>query len=107
VGRVGLIALIVLAGCQQPNLSPKPLLKVKVVVFTATWCRPCQKAKPILVQIRARGVEVQVVDIDVEPALAKQCGVTQVPTFLLLVDNMEVARTHDMLTIMAWSGHRR
>jgi thioredoxin 1 len=106
---LGLVALAVFAvGCQQPGLQPpKPQPKIKVVAFTATWCGPCQRAKPLLVEIKALGIEVQVVDIDADLALAQQCGVTRVPTFLLLVDGQEAARTYDVLTALSWSRRQR
>ena len=102
LGLVALVALVV--GCEQPKSKPQP--KIKVMAFTATWCGPCQRAKPLLVEIQALGVEVQGINIDADPALAQQCGITKVPTFLLLIDSKEVARTYDASTALSWA-HRR
>jgi len=103
----GLVALATLvAGC-QPSAEPNRLPKIKVIAFTATWCGPCQRAKPLLIEIKALGVEVQVVDIDAQPALAQRYGVTRVPTFLLLEDEREAARTCDVLTVLSWSRRQR
>ena len=101
-----LAGLALVAGCQQPS-CPTPSSKIRVLAFTASWCGPCRQAKPLLVEIEALGVEVRVVDIDVEPALARQCGVTRVPTFLLLVDGQEAARTYDVFTALSWSCGQR
>jgi len=104
---LGLVALVVLlAGCQA-GAEPKPLPNIKIVAFTATWCGPCQTVKPLLIEIKALGVEVQVVDIDAQPVLAQRYGVTRVPTFLLLVAGREAARTYDVLTALAWSRRQR
>lgn len=101
---MALVALV--AGC-QPSAEPKPLPKIKIVAFTATWCGPCQRAKPLLIEIKALGVEVQVVDVDAQPALAQRYGVTRVPTFLLFEDEREAARTYDVLIALSWSRRKR
>jgi thioredoxin reductase (NADPH) len=62
--------------------SDKPLL----VVYTSPTCGPCHVLKPQLKRVleelggRAQGVEI---DIDAEPEIAKQAGVTGTPTVQL------------------------
>ena len=55
--------------------------------FTATWCGPCQRIKP-MVQKLSEGldsskVEVYMVDIDENDSLALDLKVKAVPTFYL------------------------
>ena len=58
-----LIGLVFLAGCEQKAVKPKPQpVNVTVVVYTATWCGPCQKDKPKLAKLRQAGVKIREVD---------------------------------------------
>ena len=55
--------------------------------FTATWCGPCQKIKPMIKQLSegldsSKG-EVYMVDIDENDSLALDLKVKAVPTFYL------------------------
>jgi len=78
-------------GCQRP----------KVLAFTASWCVPCQRAKPALVQIKAAGVDVQIIDIDEQPELARQYGVSSVPTFFVYVCGKKAVRTQDITVVVS------
>ena len=55
--------------------------------FTATWCGPCQKIKPMIKQLSegldSSKVEVYMVDIDENDSLALDLKVKAVPTFYL------------------------
>jgi thioredoxin-like negative regulator of GroEL len=42
---------------------------------------------------------VQVIDIDADPAMARQYGVTEVPTLILYFDGQQILRTNDANTI--------
>ena len=83
-------------GCQRP----------KVLAFTASWCVPCQRAKPALIQIQAAGVDVQIIDIDKQPELARQYGVTSVPTFFVYVCGKEAVRTQDISVVVSLTRFR-
>jgi len=60
--------------------------------FTATWCGPCQKFKPIMNEIASEGHSVQFIDIDSQGALAQQYNVCSVPTVIIESDGSEVDR---------------
>lgn len=89
--RIALILLlsVCFAGCTVP---PKPAKAddVKVVVFTARWCGPCQREKRLWVA--PPGVQLEVVDIDEQPAKAKAYRVDRVPTYVVEVNGEERAR---------------
>ena len=55
--------------------------------FTATWCGPCQKIKPMIEKLSEgldnSKVEVYMVDIDENDELALELKVKSVPTFYL------------------------
>jgi len=79
-----------------PKPASKPALP-QLAAFTATWCGPCQRAKPIVDQIEKAGLaDVVRVDIDKQPDTARQYQVFSVPTFILYRVGKEVLRTHDI-----------
>jgi thioredoxin 1 len=71
-----------------------------LVDFWATWCGPCKQLGPVLDQLAtemAGTVKIAKVDVDSNPALAQQLGVTSIPAIFLfkngaVVDKMVGAR---------------
>jgi len=65
--------------------------------FTASWCGPCQKIKPMILQLKeglqTDNVKFYLVDIDENDDLCEKCNVTSVPTFILFKDKKEVGQT--------------
>jgi thioredoxin 1 len=77
------------------NVAAKP--KVVLVAITATWCVPCQAAKPTVATIeRLKLAEVVRVDIDTQPEVAAQYQATVVPTFIVLKNGTEVIRSNNI-----------
>ncbi len=66
--------------------------------FSSTSCGPCQQMRPIVQRLAASGYQVREVNIDLEPQIADRFGVTQVPTFIVLVDDREAARLRGTTT---------
>ena len=57
-----------------------------LVQFWATWCHPCRMVTPIVEQLAAEqsdNLDVVRVDLDEEPGLATQHGITSVPAFVV------------------------
>jgi thiol-disulfide isomerase/thioredoxin len=96
-----LVLLALIAGCEVPQQQQGGCQRPKVLAFTASWCAPCQRAKPALVQIRAAGVDVEITDIDEHPDLARKYGVTSVPTFIVYVCGKTPVRTNDILVVVS------
>lgn len=71
--------------------------------FTADWCGPCKKVRPIVEQINQDStVKFQLVDVDSEIDLVKAFEIKSVPTFILIkdgevVNRMTGAKTRDQL----------
>jgi thioredoxin 1 len=71
--------------------SPQPVL----VDFSATRCPPCRSMEPVLEELAAdfKGKAVVAkVDIDQDPGLARQYGVTAIPCFVLFKGGKAVDR---------------
>jgi thioredoxin 1 len=73
-----------------------------VFYFTAEWCEPCKKVKPVVEEMKKEGFQFQMIDADYEQLLVKQFKVSSVPTFILLEDGKELnrisgAKTKDQL----------
>ena len=60
--------------------------------FTATWCGPCQRFKPIMQEVANEGHSVSFIDIDSQADIAKQYNVRSVPTVVIEQNGSEVNR---------------
>ena len=58
---------------------------MKILKFSATWCRPCKNLTNTLDQMVLPYV-VQNIDIDEEPGLSSDYSVRSVPTMILVDD---------------------
>ena len=67
--------------------------KTVLVDFWAAWCGPCRQVAPILDQLAAEHENLKLVkvDVDAEPALAMQYGITSIPAMKVFKDGTEVA----------------
>ena len=61
--------------------------------FTAKWCGPCQRIKPLLQKVSdgadSSKLKVYMIDIDENDELCEKCEITSVPTFILFKDKKE------------------
>ena len=63
-----------------------------VFYFTADWCQPCKKVKPIIEEMKKEGFQFQMIVDDYEQLLVKHFQVSSIPTFILLEDGKELSR---------------
>ena len=65
-----------------------------VLYFTADWCNPCKKVKPIVEEMNRESItKFQLIDVDSEMELVKRFEIRSVPTFILIEDGKEIKRT--------------
>ena len=64
-----------------------------VFYFTAEWCGPCKKTRPIVEEMKREGFEFQIIDADYEQLLVKRFGIKSVPTFILFENEKEIDRS--------------
>jgi thioredoxin 1 len=65
-----------------------------IYYFTADWCNPCKRTKPIVEELNRESPEIkfQMIDVDSEIDLVKKFEIKSVPTFIVLKDGIEINR---------------
>jgi thioredoxin 1 len=67
----------------------------KVIMFSASWCGPCQRAKPTFLALKEelKDVQMEIVDVNQQEDLAHEHDIRAVPTFVLFnEEDDELAR---------------
>lgn len=61
--------------------------------FTADWCAPCKKTRPLVEEInKDRAIKFQIIDVDSEMDLVRAFEIKSVPTFIVIKDGEIVNR---------------
>ena len=65
-----------------------------ILYFTADWCNPCKKTKPIVEELNREQIMAKffIIDVDIELEMAQDFEVRSIPTFVLIKDNKEIHR---------------
>ena len=65
-----------------------------VYYFTADWCSPCKRTRPIVEELRREQTTAifQIIDVDDNSTLANTFSIKSVPTFILFEDGIEKSR---------------
>lgn len=63
----------------------------EVLYFTASWCGPCQKIKPVFYELEEtfKDISFSMIDVDLNSDLAQKHKVEAMPTFVFLHNRNE------------------
>ena len=70
--------------------------KTVLIDFWASWCGPCRMMAPVvdeIAQSQEETLKVGKVNIDENQELAEKYGVLSIPTFIVIKNGQETART--------------
>ena len=72
---------------------------IHVLYFTADWCNPCQRTRPVAEELKREGlIDFLFIDADTELDLLEKFGIKSVPTYILIEDGREVGRMNGTKT---------
>jgi thioredoxin-like negative regulator of GroEL len=65
-----------------------------VYYFTADWCQPCKRTRPIVEELNRDQSEAgfQIIDVDDNAELVKSFDIKSIPTFILIENEREIGR---------------
>lgn len=65
-----------------------------IYYFTADWCQPCKRTRPIVEELNREQITArfQIIDIDDNLELVKNFDIKSVPTFIVLEEGIEKNR---------------
>ena len=62
-------------------------MKLKVLFFSATWCKPCKKFLPEVEAVcKEQGVQLTTYDVHLDTEATQQYNVKSVPTLIILCE---------------------
>jgi len=63
----------------------------RLLYFSEKWCKFCEQMEPVIDQIKNQ-IPTEKINIEYSPETAREWGVTQIPTTILLENGQEVRR---------------
>lgn len=70
-----------------------------VLYFTAEWCNPCKRVRPIAEELNRDGtIKIQFIDADDNAELCRNFEIKAIPTFILIEDGKELRRINGART---------
>jgi len=63
----------------------------QLLYFSAPWCAPCRMLGPLLDEL-SETYPIRKINIDNQPEIAREYGITSIPTTVLLEDGKEKER---------------
>tara|TARA_R100000152_G_C6747631_1_gene171213 strand:- start:449 stop:691 length:243 start_codon:yes stop_codon:yes gene_type:complete len=71
----------------------------KILFFSAPWCGPCRQMKTMLSDSIKEELNIEIVDITIDTDMSVKHQIMNVPTFVKLEEDKEVARKMGSQTI--------
>lgn len=70
-----------------------------ILYFTADWCNPCKRTRPIAEELnRDNVIKIQFIDADDNGELCRKFEIKAIPTFILIKDGKEIRRMNGAKT---------
>jgi thioredoxin 1 len=67
--------------------------KLIMIDFWAEWCRPCKMFSPVIEEVSSdMGIWLGKTNVDENPELASELGITSIPTTILFKDGLAVKK---------------
>lgn len=71
---------------------------MEIIVFTADWCSPCKKLKPILDNLEDKmNLKIIRLDVEKEDDAVEAYTVRSIPTVVIIKDGKEVDRVYGLI----------
>jgi thioredoxin 1 len=86
--------------CKAGEVSKQKQPERIVLAFQAPWCGACRANEGRLRLIEKKGIRVERINIDEYPVIAKQYGITKVPTYVITENGKEVQRTNSIFVLL-------
>jgi thioredoxin 1 len=69
---------------------------MKLFHFTADWCNPCKKMKPIIEEYIKENPDIiyEQINVDKDIETAKYYGILSIPAFIAINDNADIIARH-------------
>lgn len=66
-----------------------------IFYFTAEWCSPCKRTRPIVEKfiMENENVTLVIIDIDKDQEIAQELNIMTIPHFVLFENEQEISRT--------------
>lgn len=76
------------------NVKGKIWKMKTIYYFTADWCHPCKRTRPVVEELNREQMIAgfQIIDVDDNIELVNSFGIKSVPTFILFEDGIEKNR---------------
>lgn len=71
----------------------------QLMIFAASWCGPCKSLKQTISGSTLPVTDIQTIDVDESPELAKEYGVRGVPTVFVVEDGKPVRSKTGAMTL--------
>lgn len=102
------LALAAAVGCEKSHnphkWSREKLYQIThITAFTAPWCAACRSdaERGALLQFKARGVAVEIVNIDTRPDLVRKYGIKKIPLYHVTYrDDGKIVAVHSLASIV-------
>jgi thioredoxin-like negative regulator of GroEL len=69
----------------------------RILRFTADWCNPCKQLSENMERANLK-IPVEVIDVEKNESVANHYGIRNLPTMILLDENIEIKRISGLKT---------